>query len=76
MEQIKEIIYLSCKMREMQNYSEVFKSNFNYYQRVAHKKLSQKIILLDFQASIFLAGGPCKNITFYSRMSLIELTKI
>jgi hypothetical protein len=24
----------------MQNSSEVFKSNFDYYQRVAHKKLS------------------------------------
>jgi hypothetical protein len=27
-------------MSEMQKVSEVFKSNFNYYQRVAHKKLS------------------------------------
>jgi hypothetical protein len=26
------------KVREMQNSSEVFKSNFDYYQRVAHKK--------------------------------------
>jgi hypothetical protein len=28
------------KMCEMQKVSEVFKSNFNYIQRVAHKKLS------------------------------------
>ncbi len=28
------------KVREMQNSSEVFESNFDYYQRVAHKKLS------------------------------------
>ncbi len=28
------------KVREMQNSSEVFKSNFDYYQRVAHEKLS------------------------------------
>jgi hypothetical protein len=27
-------------MSEMQKVSGVFKSNFNYYQRVAHKKLS------------------------------------
>jgi hypothetical protein len=45
-------------MSEMQKVSEVFKSNFNYYQRVAHKKLSQKNVLLDFQVSLFLAGGP------------------
>jgi hypothetical protein len=29
-----------AKMREMQKVSEVFKSNSNYNQRVAHKKLS------------------------------------
>ena len=29
------------KVREMQNSSEVFISNFDYYQRVAHKKLSK-----------------------------------
>jgi hypothetical protein len=45
-------------MSEMQKVSKVFKSNFNYYQRVAHKKLSQKNVLLDFQVSLFLAGGP------------------
>jgi hypothetical protein len=28
------------KVWEMQNSSEVFKSNFDYYQHVAHKKLS------------------------------------
>jgi hypothetical protein len=31
-------IYQYHKIREMQNSSEVFKSNFDYYQRVAHKK--------------------------------------
>ncbi len=34
------------KVWEMQNSSEVFKSNFDYYQHVAHKKLSQKNVLL------------------------------
>jgi hypothetical protein len=29
-----------AKMSEMQKVSEVFKFNLNYYQRVAHKKLS------------------------------------
>ena len=29
----------SCKVREMQNLSMVFKSNFNYNHRVEHKKL-------------------------------------
>ncbi len=28
------------KVRVMQNSSEVFKSNFDYYQRVAHEKFS------------------------------------
>jgi hypothetical protein len=27
------------KVREMQNSSEIFQSNFNYYQHVAHKKV-------------------------------------
>jgi hypothetical protein len=31
----------------MQNSSEVFKSNFDYYQRVAHKKLSFDVYLDD-----------------------------
>ena len=30
----------NIKMGEMQKVSEVFKLNLNYYQRVAHKKLS------------------------------------
>ncbi len=38
-------------MSEMQKVSEVFKSNLNYYQRVAHKKLSLTHVLLDFQVS-------------------------
>jgi hypothetical protein len=63
-----------CKMSEMQKVSEVFKSNFNYYQRVAHKKLSKKNVLLDFQVSLFLAGG--LKFMYYSRNLLIELTKI
>ena len=46
------------KMCEMQKVSEVFKSNFNYNQRVAHNKLSKKNVLLDFKVSLFLAGGP------------------
>jgi hypothetical protein len=46
------------KMGEMQKVSEIFKSNLNYYQRVAHKKLSKKNVLLDFQVSLFLAVGP------------------
>jgi hypothetical protein len=31
----------SSKVREMRNSSEFFKSNFDYYQRVAHKKLEK-----------------------------------
>jgi hypothetical protein len=42
----------------MQNSSEVFKSNFDYYQRVAHKKLSKTNVLLDFPTSLFPVGGP------------------
>ena len=64
------------KVREMQNSSEVFKSNFDYYQRVAHKKLSKKNVLLDFPTSRFPAGGPFSDIRCYSRFSLVELTKI
>jgi hypothetical protein len=45
-------------MSEMQKVSEVFKSYFKYYQRVAHKKLFYKNVLLDFQVTPFLAGGP------------------
>jgi hypothetical protein len=41
----------------MQNYSMVFKSNFDNYQRVAHKKLSKKKVLLDFPTSLFPAGA-------------------
>ena len=48
----------NSKVREMQNSSEVFKSNFDYYQRVAHKKLSKTNVLLDFPTSRFPAGGP------------------
>jgi hypothetical protein len=40
------------KVREMRNSSEVFKSNFDYYQRVAHN------VLLDFPTSLFSAGAP------------------
>jgi hypothetical protein len=36
----------------------VFKSDFDYYQRVAHKKVVLENVLLDFQVSPFLAGGP------------------
>jgi hypothetical protein len=36
----------------MQNSSKVFKSNFDYYQRVAHKKLVKKNVLLDFPTSL------------------------
>jgi hypothetical protein len=35
---VYSIIY--SKVREMQNSSEVFKSNFDYHQRVAHKNVS------------------------------------
>jgi hypothetical protein len=42
----------------MQNLSEVFKSNFDYYQRVAHKKLSYSNVLLDFHTFLFPAGSP------------------
>ncbi len=38
--------FLSWKI---QNYSDVFKSNFDYYQHAVHKKLSWKNPLLDFQ---------------------------
>ncbi len=37
---LKNIVFKLNKMSEMQKVSEVFKSNLNYYQRVAHKKLS------------------------------------
>jgi hypothetical protein len=50
--------FLSVKMCEMQKVSEVFKSHLNYNQRVAHKNVSLEIVLLDFQISLFLAGGP------------------
>jgi hypothetical protein len=43
----------------MQNSSEVFKSNFDYYQRVAHKK---KNALLDFSTSLFPAGAPFSDL--------------
>jgi hypothetical protein len=39
----------------MQNSSEVFKSNFDYYQRVAHKKLS-------IPTSLFPAGAPFSDL--------------
>jgi hypothetical protein len=68
-------MYLN-KVREMQNSSEVFKSNFDYYQRVAHKKLSKKNVLLDFPTSLFPVGGPFYKFTYYSINSLIKLTKI
>jgi hypothetical protein len=45
-------------VREMQNYSKVFKSNFYYNQHVAHKKLFKKNVLLDFPISLFPDGGP------------------
>jgi hypothetical protein len=48
--------------REMQNYSKVFKSDFDYYQRVAHKKLSKKNVLLDFPISLFPAGVPFSDL--------------
>ncbi len=50
--------FIFVKVWEMQNSSEVFKSKFDYYQRVAHKKLSKKNVLLDFPTSRFPAGGP------------------
>ena len=42
----------------MQNFEEVFKSNFDYYQRVAHKKYSLKNVFLDFPTSLFTAVAP------------------
>jgi hypothetical protein len=42
----------------MQNSSEVFKSNFDYCQRVAHKMLSKKNVLLDIRTSRIPAGVP------------------
>jgi hypothetical protein len=50
-------LFVQNKVREMQNSSEVFKSNFDYYQRVAHKKLTLKNVLLDFPTSLFPAGA-------------------
>jgi hypothetical protein len=46
----------------MKNTSEVFKSNFDYYQRVAHNKLSKKNVLLDFPTSLFPAGAPFSDL--------------
>jgi hypothetical protein len=46
----------------MQNSSEVFKSNFDYYQRVAHKKLPQTNVLLDFPIPLFPAGAPFSDL--------------
>jgi hypothetical protein len=37
----------------MKNYGMVFELNFDYYKRVAHRNLSQKKVLLDFQATQF-----------------------
>jgi hypothetical protein len=34
-----KMIFFKHKVREMQNSIEVFKSNFDYFQRDAHKKL-------------------------------------
>jgi hypothetical protein len=41
----------------MQNSSEFFKSNYDYYQRVAHTKLALKNDLLDFPTSLFPADA-------------------
>ena len=60
----------------MQNSSEVFKSNFDYYQRVMHKKLCLKSAFLDFHVSHSQNGAPFSYICCYSRISLIEFTKI
>ena len=43
---------LFLKVRKMKNFEEVFKSNSNYNQRVAHKNY-----LLDFFISLLTAGG-------------------
>ncbi len=59
----------------MQNYSKVFKSKFDYYQRVAHKKLLKKNVLLNFSTSLFPAGAPFSDKRCYSRFSLVEQTK-
>jgi hypothetical protein len=61
---VKIILFKFCKVREMQNSSEVFKSNFDYYQRVAHKKLSKKNVLLDFPTSRFPAMGHFRILCF------------
>ena len=56
----RKIHFYTNKVREMQNSSMVFKSNLDYYQRIAHKKFSEKNVLLDldFPTSIFPAGAP------------------
>jgi hypothetical protein len=53
---------LYSKIREMQNSSEAFKSNFDYYQRIAHKKLSENNFLLDFPTPLFPAGAPFSDL--------------
>ncbi len=54
------------------NSSEVLKSNFDYYQRVAYKKLSFIFSLF----YLFPAGAPFSDIWCYSRSSPVELTKV
>ena len=64
------------KMSEMQKVSEVFKLNLNYYQRVAHKKLSQKSDFLVFQVSQFSPGGTIYVFPYYRIFLGYVLTKI
>ena len=60
------LVFIGSKVREMQNSSEAFKSNFDLYQRVAHKKLFKRNVLLDFPISRFPSGGPFYNMVFFS----------
>ena len=59
-------------MRETQNTSKVFRSEFNYYQRVAHKVILE---ICPFRFYLFLPGGTFYVLPYYSTFEVIELTK-
>ena len=65
-----EISIKKClnKKSEIQKLSKVFKSNLNYYQRVAQKNLSLKSGLLVFQLSLF-----SPSVTFYGFTFLLYI---
>jgi hypothetical protein len=51
----KIVALIFNKVREMKNYSMVFKTNFDYYQRIAHKVVLEKKCPFRF-SHIFYSG--------------------